>query len=62
MWTEGRTDRHDEANSSFSQFCELVQKWAKPENLPEKNASIEIGAQLDRKVLSLNRSNYRKCI
>jgi len=21
MWTDGRTDRHDEANSLFSQFC-----------------------------------------
>ena len=21
-WTDGRTDRHDETNSSFSQFCE----------------------------------------
>ena len=21
-WAEGRTDRHDEANSRFSQFCE----------------------------------------
>jgi hypothetical protein len=40
----GQTDRHDEANSRFSQFFELVQKWAKPGNFPEKNASSEIGA------------------
>ena len=24
--TDGRTDRHDEANSRFSKFCERVQK------------------------------------
>jgi len=23
-WTYGRTDRYDEANSRFSQFCERV--------------------------------------
>ena len=27
MRTDGRTDRHDEANSRFSQFCERVSKW-----------------------------------
>jgi hypothetical protein len=25
-WTDGQTDRHDEATSRFSQFCELTQK------------------------------------
>ena len=40
----GHTDRPDEANCHFSQFCELVQKWSKPGNFPEKNASSEIGA------------------
>jgi uncharacterized protein YegL len=28
MWTDGRTDRHDEANSRFSQFCERALKTA----------------------------------
>jgi hypothetical protein len=26
---EGRTDRHDETNSRFSQFWESTQKWIK---------------------------------
>ena len=26
MWRDRRTDRHDEANSRFSQFCERAQK------------------------------------
>jgi len=26
MWTDGRTDRHDEANSHFSKFCERFKK------------------------------------
>jgi len=24
---DGQTDRHDEADSRFSQFCELAQEW-----------------------------------
>jgi len=27
--TDGRTDRHDEANSRFSQFCERAKKREK---------------------------------
>jgi hypothetical protein len=27
MWTDGWTDRHEEANSFVLQFCERAQKW-----------------------------------
>jgi len=36
-----RTDRLDEANSLFSQFCERVSKWTKTKNLPEFNFSFK---------------------
>ena len=29
LWTDGRTDRHDEANSCFPQFCECTYTYGK---------------------------------
>jgi hypothetical protein len=36
-----RTERHDEAKSRSSQFCERVSKWIKIKNLPEFNFSCK---------------------
>jgi hypothetical protein len=50
----GQTDRHVEANSRFSQFCELVQKMGETWKLSrKKNASSEIGAHWIEKYFHL---------
>jgi hypothetical protein len=29
VWTDGETDRYNEANNCFSKFCEHAKKWSK---------------------------------
>ena len=44
MWTDGRMDRHDEANSRFLQFCERgYKRW--------------IDGQIEKSVASIRRWN-----
>jgi hypothetical protein len=49
---ERRTDRHDEANSRFSQFCERVTK--KKGNLLINLAVMRVGAA----IFAVEKSNY----
>ena len=44
MWTDERTDRHDEANSHFSQFCE---KWLKLATVLDLSCGFHGGASED---------------
>jgi hypothetical protein len=46
MRKEGRTDRHEETNSRFSQFCESVKKKKKTVNLLINVALRRVGAAI----------------
>ena len=40
MRTDGQTDRHDEANCRFSQFCERAYKWLRKLNITVQNVAL----------------------
>ena len=47
-WMDGRKYRHDEANSSFSQFCERIKKKKrkKGKNYPRLKAGENISCKI----------------